>query len=206
MYLKLYFFCHKVSSTRNGKLWRLSGWFQTLIWRPGKTVQNLESPGLSGRVDSPAKLSFLYNYALFFCHVLLLHKYLGKNKNEKLDLHLCDLVITLIVIGIIAELQAREARAWSEPHSLVNLPIPENFVIRWPYTNRPPAQLSIRTTGTPMFTFTLSNYFDCYWNNIIVLTLFKATNREFWLLISLFVMEAPSNCICSYYLNIFVYF
>ena len=206
MYLKLYFFCHKVSSTRNGKLWRLSGWFQTLIWRPGKTVQNLESPGLSGRVDSPAKLSFLYNYALFFCHVLLLHKFLGKNKNEKLDLHLCDQVVTLIVIGIIAELQAREARAWSEPHSLVNLPIPENFVIRWPYTNRPPAQLSIRTTGTPMFTFTLSNYFDCYWNNVIVLTLFKATNREFWLLISLFVMEAPSNCICNYYLNIFVYF
>ena len=104
MYLKLYFFCHKVNSTRNGKLWRLSGRFQTLIWRPGKTVQNLESPGLSGRVDSPAKLSFWYNYALFFCHVLLLHKYLGKNKNEKLDLHLCDLVITLIVIGIIAEL------------------------------------------------------------------------------------------------------
>ena len=124
------FFCHKVNSTRNGKLWRLSGRFQTLIWRPGKTVQNREFPGLSGRVDSPAKLSFLYNYALFFCHVLLLHKYLGKNKNEKLDLHLCDLVITLIVIGIIAELQAREARAWSEPHSLVNLPIPENFVIR----------------------------------------------------------------------------
>ena len=63
-----------------------------------KTVQNLESPRLSGRVDSPAKLSFLYNYVLFFCHVLLLHKYLGKNKNEKLDLHLCDQVITVIVI------------------------------------------------------------------------------------------------------------
>ena len=104
MYLKLYFFCHKVNSTRNGKLWRLSGRFQTVIWRPGKTVQNLESPGLSGRVDSPAKLSFLYNYALFFCHILLLHKYSGKNKNEKLDMHLCDLVVTLIVIGIIAEL------------------------------------------------------------------------------------------------------
>ena len=26
--------------------------FQTLIWRPGDTVQNLESPGLSGRVAS----------------------------------------------------------------------------------------------------------------------------------------------------------
>ena len=25
--------------------------------------------------------------------------------------------------------RAREARAWAEPHSLVNLPIPENLVI-----------------------------------------------------------------------------
>ena len=48
-YLK--FHCQKVESTRNGKLRRLSGRFQTLIWRPGETVQNLESPGLSGRVD-----------------------------------------------------------------------------------------------------------------------------------------------------------
>ena len=41
------FHCQKVESTRNGKLhiWRLSGRFQTLIWRPGETVQNLESPG-----------------------------------------------------------------------------------------------------------------------------------------------------------------
>ena len=142
----------------------------------------------------------------FFCHALLVHRHLGKNKSEKLDLHLCDLVITLIVIGIIGELQAREARARLEPHSLVNLPIPENLVIAWLYTNQPPAQPSLRTTGTPMFTFTLSNYFDCYWNNIIVLTLFKATNCEFWLLISLFVMEAPSNCIYNYYLNIFFTF
>ena len=37
----------------------------------------------------------------FFSHALLLHKHLGKNKNEKLDLHLCDQVITLIVIGLI---------------------------------------------------------------------------------------------------------
>ena len=33
-------------------LWRLSGRYQTLIWRPGDMVQNLESPGLSRRVDS----------------------------------------------------------------------------------------------------------------------------------------------------------
>ena len=47
------FYCREVESTRNSKLWRLSQSFQTLIWRPGDTVQNLESPGLSGRVDSP---------------------------------------------------------------------------------------------------------------------------------------------------------
>ena len=44
----------KVDSTRNSKLRGLSGRFQTLIWRPGETVQNQESPGVSGRVDSPA--------------------------------------------------------------------------------------------------------------------------------------------------------
>ena len=52
-YLK--FHCQKVETTRNGKLQQLSGRFQTLIWRPGETVQNLESPGLSGRVDSLAE-------------------------------------------------------------------------------------------------------------------------------------------------------
>ena len=51
------FHCRKVESTRNGKLGRLSGRFQTLIWRPGETVQNLESPGLSGRVDSFASMA-----------------------------------------------------------------------------------------------------------------------------------------------------
>ena len=33
----------------------------------------------------------------------------------------------------------RFARAWVEPHSLLNLPIPENLVITWPYTDRPSA-------------------------------------------------------------------
>ena len=37
---------------RNGKLRGLSGRFHTLIWRPGNTVQNLESPRLSRRVNS----------------------------------------------------------------------------------------------------------------------------------------------------------
>ena len=52
LYLKK-FHCQKVDSTRNGKPWRLSMRFQTLTWRLGEMVQNLESPGLSGRVDSP---------------------------------------------------------------------------------------------------------------------------------------------------------
>ena len=39
-------------SRRKSKLRRFSGRFQTLIWRTGDKVQNLESPGLSGRVDS----------------------------------------------------------------------------------------------------------------------------------------------------------
>ena len=57
-YLK--FHCQKVEYTRNGKLRQLSGRFQTLIWRPGETVQNLESPGLSGRIDSPVRSKFRF--------------------------------------------------------------------------------------------------------------------------------------------------
>ena len=33
---------------------RLSGRFQFLIWGPGDTVEHVEYPGLSGRVDSSA--------------------------------------------------------------------------------------------------------------------------------------------------------
>ena len=38
-------------------------------------------------LECMSKLSFLYNYVLFFCHAWRLHKHLGKKKNEKLDLH-----------------------------------------------------------------------------------------------------------------------
>ena len=51
---KLKFLGQKEESTKNGKLWPLYGRFSTLTWRPGDTVQYLESPGLSGRVDSLA--------------------------------------------------------------------------------------------------------------------------------------------------------
>ena len=64
-YLKFHF--AKVESTRNGKLQRLSGRFQTLIWRPGEIVQNLESPGLSGRVDSRVA-SGCHEITTFFVH------------------------------------------------------------------------------------------------------------------------------------------
>ena len=41
----------------------------------------------------------------------------------------------------------RAKRAWAEPHSWVNLPIPENLVITWLYTTRPPARLSVRPSA-----------------------------------------------------------
>ena len=41
-----------------GKLLALR--FRTLVWRPEDTVQNLGSPGLSGRVESP-ELLLLHN-------------------------------------------------------------------------------------------------------------------------------------------------
>jgi len=47
------------SSLQKEQLWRLSGRHQTPIWRPGDTVQNLESPGLYGRDDSTA-LQWVY--------------------------------------------------------------------------------------------------------------------------------------------------
>ena len=56
--------------------------------------------------------------------------------------------------SIIAELRARSAPA--EHHGQVNLPIPENLVITWPYTARSP---SVRTASIPMFTLTLSRFY-----------------------------------------------
>ena len=48
------FSCQRVESKTNSKLRQLSGRLQTSIWRPGETVQNVETPRLSGTVDSPA--------------------------------------------------------------------------------------------------------------------------------------------------------
>ena len=53
--------------------------------------------------------------------------------------------------------RAREARAWAEPHSYGNLPIQENLVITWP-TDRATDRPSVRPTGIPMFTLTLSRF------------------------------------------------
>ena len=54
------FSCQKVQSTTNVKLRQLSGRLQTQIWRPGDTVQNLETPGLSRRVDRPEIKDTIY--------------------------------------------------------------------------------------------------------------------------------------------------
>ena len=41
----------KSSLQLNGKFWWISRRFHTLIWRRGDMVQNMESPGSSGRID-----------------------------------------------------------------------------------------------------------------------------------------------------------
>ena len=45
-----------------------------LIWRPGDTVQNLESPGLSGRVDSPGN-GYLLSIIVIMIITILLSKF-----------------------------------------------------------------------------------------------------------------------------------
>ena len=59
-YLK---FCGgKVESTRNGNFNNYPGDIRLrLFWRQGDTVQNLESPGLSRRVDSTASHQKIYS-------------------------------------------------------------------------------------------------------------------------------------------------
>ena len=46
------FIVRQLSLQEMGKLRQLFRWFHTLTWRPGDMVQNLESHGLAGRVDS----------------------------------------------------------------------------------------------------------------------------------------------------------
>ena len=58
----------KVKSIKYCKICRqLSRRFQTLIWRLGETVQNRESPELSGRNDNTAKVGKIS----WFCWVIL---------------------------------------------------------------------------------------------------------------------------------------
>ena len=61
-----------------------------------------------------------------------------------------------IYTQLIAELWSAK-RACGAPwvRKCGKLPIRENLVITWPYTDRP----SVRTTGIPIFTLTLSSYF-----------------------------------------------
>ena len=67
-------------------------------------------------------------------------------------------------IQIIAEL-SRAKRVSGAPwvRKSSNLPIRENLVITWPYTDwppsRPPERPSVRTTGIPMFTLKHSRFF-----------------------------------------------
>ena len=49
------------------------GDFRLFIWRLGETVQNLESLGLPGRVDSPGEVSHLKggHVGLWYCSIEL---------------------------------------------------------------------------------------------------------------------------------------
>ena len=67
-------------------------------------------------------------------------------------------------IQIIAELSRAKRATWAPSvRKWSKLPIRENLVITWPYTDWPPARQrdrpSVRTTGIPMFTLTHSRFF-----------------------------------------------
>ena len=64
-------------------------------------------------------------------------------------------------IQIIAELSRAKRATWATSvRKWSKLPMRENLVITWPYTDWPPARQrpSIRTTGTPMFTLAHSRF------------------------------------------------
>ena len=76
----------KSSLQLNSKLWRISGRFHTLIWKPGDTVQNLESPRLSRRVDITV-VSFYHQYIFItrhmknWCHFVFYNNKSSKKTN-----------------------------------------------------------------------------------------------------------------------------
>ena len=89
-----------------------------------------------------------------------------RNDNDNYNNH-NNMKMTIIVITELG-------RAYGAPwvRKCGKLPIQEILVITWPYTDRPPARPperpsvrpperpSVRTTGIPMFTLTLSSYFE----------------------------------------------
>ena len=80
------FIVGKSSLQLNSKLWRISGRFHTLIWKPGDTVQNLESPRLSRRVDITV-VSFYHQYIFItrhmknWCHFVFYNNKSSKKSN-----------------------------------------------------------------------------------------------------------------------------
>ena len=73
-----------VSESQVYKKWQTSaGRFSTLIWRLGDTVQNLESPRFSGRVDSTGYLHYI------FIHKILTMELLNHLKHVELLMKYC---------------------------------------------------------------------------------------------------------------------
>ena len=59
--------------------------------------------------------------------------------------------ISFIISPLLAELsRAKRASGAAWVNKWSNLPIRENLVITWPYTDRPPERPSVRPTGMPM--------------------------------------------------------
>ena len=77
----------------------------------------------------------------------------------------CSLIENFSHTEFVAELWCAK-RACGAPwvRKCGKVPISEKLVTTWPYTDRPtdrpPAGPSVRTTGVPMFTLTLSSYFE----------------------------------------------
>ena len=58
-----------------------------------------------------------------------------------------------------AELSRAKRASWAPwVRKWSNLPIRENLVITWPYTDRPPDRPSVRTTGIPMSKNSINRY------------------------------------------------
>ena len=76
----------------------------TIIWRPGDTAQNLESPRLSRRVDSPVLLALWRTYKIMIINCLALvwpHYYVYYVQGVKIPPHCTKFAITMQMLNFL---------------------------------------------------------------------------------------------------------